>query len=95
MTDCDAMPAQTQDRQPGLELEMSPRPETTPRFPAGRLPPAKSRLINGGDSGIGRATAVLFARRRAGRHPLQGRHQDAEETLLLVKAEGAEGMSIW
>jgi NAD(P)-dependent dehydrogenase (short-subunit alcohol dehydrogenase family) len=90
-----APPAQEQNRQPGREAEMRPQPEFAPRFPgAGRLA-GKVALITGGDSGIGRATAVAMAREGAKIAILYlDEHEDAKETARLVEAEGQEHLLI-
>lgn len=57
-----SFPPQHQDRQPGIEISMNPRPiSVNPDYkPCGQLK-QKVALISGGDSGIGRAISLLFA----------------------------------
>jgi NAD(P)-dependent dehydrogenase (short-subunit alcohol dehydrogenase family) len=85
-------PKQHQDS-PGLESQLDPKP----RYQAGSYRPAgklqgKAALITGGDSGIGRAVAVLYAREGAkvAIACLPEERSDAEETQRAIEAVGGQ-----
>ena len=90
------LPAQEQDRQPGREYEMRPRPESfmAGYRAAGKLA-GKNALITGGDSGIGRAVAIAFAKEGADVViNYLDEEKDAQETKRLIEKEGRKCVAI-
>jgi NAD(P)-dependent dehydrogenase (short-subunit alcohol dehydrogenase family) len=87
-----AIPPQHQDHQPGSEAAMTPRPQAEGRNyrGCGKLK-GKVALITGGDSGIGRAAAIAFAKEGANvMITYLDEHEDAKETQKYIEAEGRE-----
>jgi NAD(P)-dependent dehydrogenase (short-subunit alcohol dehydrogenase family) len=90
------MPAQHQ-RKPGIESKVTPRPQyKAPEYRGADKLAGKVALITGGDSGIGRAVAVLFAREGAdvAITYLRDEKTDAEETVKAIEAEGRRALRI-
>lgn len=85
-------PAQHQKNQPGFESKMVPAPRSFMEDykAAGKLE-GKTALISGGDSGIGRATAIGFAKEGADVAFIYlNEDRDAEDTRAAVEREGAQ-----
>src|SRR5437870_3981782 len=89
-------PPQHQRRQPGREHKMEPRPqaEDEKRRGSGKLQ-GKVAIITGGDSGIGRAVAIAFAKEGADISIVYlEERKDATETKRLVEKHGSKCLLI-
>ncbi|MBR0758305.1 SDR family oxidoreductase [Bradyrhizobium jicamae] len=82
---------------PGLAGSMEPRPDhgETSYNGSGRLAGRKA-LVTGGDSGMGRAAAIAYAREGAdvAINYLPNEEPDAQEVIALIKKEGRTGLSL-
>lgn len=83
-------PPQHQNRQPGLESEMQPKPVSEdPTYKGSGKLKDKVAIITGGDSGIGKAVAIYFAKEGADVViSYLNEHNDANETKNEVEQEG-------
>lgn len=91
-----AFPPQHQDHQPGIESVMTPRPQSSAEnyVGSGKLA-GKVALITGGDSGIGRAVAVSFAKEGADIVVAYlEEHGDADETQKIVQQTGRRCVTV-
>ncbi|MGA9289333.1 MAG: SDR family NAD(P)-dependent oxidoreductase, partial [Anaerobacillus sp.] len=88
----DGQPAQHQNHQPGSEKEMNPPPleEDRDYKGSGKLT-NKVAIITGGDSGIGEAAAIAYAKEGANLAIVYlNEHEDAQNTKKKIEEEGSE-----
>ncbi|MEH7086825.1 SDR family oxidoreductase [Neobacillus drentensis] len=90
------LPAQEQNKQPGIEKDMKPRPDTeNPQYKGSNKLQGKNAIITGGDSGIGRSVSIAFAKEGANVAIIYlNESNDAEETKQLVEEEGGRCLLI-
>jgi NAD(P)-dependent dehydrogenase (short-subunit alcohol dehydrogenase family) len=84
------VPPQHQDKQPGIESIMNPRPvfDMPSYVPSNKLA-GKTAIITGGDSGIGRAAAIAYAKEGADLAILYlDEHDDAQGTKKIIEGIG-------
>lgn len=91
----DLEPMIHEDRLPGHESRLEPKPDWKPRYKGSDRLKGKVALITGADSGIGRAVAALYAREGADIAILYlCEHDDAAKTKEIVEQEGRKAITI-
>lgn len=89
------IPPQEQNKQPGIEQEMNPKPIYDNDDPGLNRLEGKVAVITGGDSGIGRSVAIQFAKEGADVViSYLNEHEDAEETAEAVRKYGKDPLLI-
>lgn len=90
--------AQTQDQQPGVEAEMTPAPiYDDENYLGSEKLKGKNALITGGDSGIGRAVAVAYAKEGANvaiAYLDEQEDEDAKKTIELIEKYGGKAYKV-
>ncbi|MCI1945759.1 SDR family oxidoreductase [Clostridium luticellarii] len=84
------LPQQKQNKQPGTELEMNPKPVSeNPEYRGSDKLKDKTVLITGGDSGIGKAVSIAFAKEGADLAIIYYNEQeDADNTKKIIETIG-------
>ena len=95
-TEQQLQPPQHQEQQPGSEEQMTPKPKAEDsNYQGSNKLLGKVALITGGDSGIGRAVAIAFAKEGADMAIVYlNEHEDAEKTQQMVKDLGRNCLPI-
>ena len=84
-----------EDRLPGHESQLEPKPDWEPRYRGSDRLKGKVAIVTGADSGIGRAVAALYAREGADVAILYlCEHDDAAKTKEIVEKEGRRAITI-
>lgn len=89
-------PAQHQEQRPGSEAQMTPQPQSDDlNYQGSGKLQGKVALITGGDSGIGRAVAIAYAKEGADVAIVYlNENEDAQKTAQLIEKEGRKSLTI-